>query len=561
MDSLSPLLAVVEKGSSAILLAIAESMRAGALADLSSEILTVIDEGAAPSKNSEHMRLQGAFAVRTGRNGHLDVARKTLSENVEDMHKLLQRLREQLDNTKLQLAMNAKRGYHITAPSKSISISQLGTEFIQMQPGGKFIRFSTNELVELNTRVNESLAEIWLLTDRELVTLQDAIWAKDTVSALHRLCDSIALLDALTSMISYCSMSQVQTVRPKLTVGGPIAVKGLFHPILAERSPTDIVPNDVFLSETSALHLITGRNNSGKSTFLRSTALISILAHTGCSVPAEFASFRILRNILTRFNTSDDITASQSHHSKEMQEIGTIIHAACTSKRGIPHPSSLILVDELGRSTTPLDGFSIAYAVAERLASTPNVLTLFATHFPALGALQFATPIVQSFHLESVASPGPAKPRPTEPANLGTSQGDGAEGAQNLSKRDPPNGENSRAFTYKVIKGALEDETYGIDAAQSAGFPDRVLQEAQRLRDKLPARSLKSAEDFKTAYMADQSTLYTRHRNVVHIAQQLSNLRGSAGEIGEDALRTQLKALKAKIQVAGARTQAKSDAT
>jgi hypothetical protein len=86
MDSLGAILQVVETGSSAILLAIAESLRAGALVDLSNEIVTVLDESAAPSRNTEHMRLQGAFAVRTGRNGHLDVARKTLSENVEDMH-------------------------------------------------------------------------------------------------------------------------------------------------------------------------------------------------------------------------------------------------------------------------------------------------------------------------------------------------------------------------------------------------------------------------------------------------------------------------------------------
>lgn len=557
MDSLSPILAVVEKGSSAILRAIAEAMRTDALENLSNEIVTVLDEGAAPSKNTEHMRLQGAFAVRTGRNGHLDVARKTLSENIEDMQKLLERLREQLDNPKLQLSMNVKRGYHISAPLKSMAISELGSEFIQIQDSGKLVRFSTDELVELNTRVNESLAEIWLLTDRELEGLLGVIWARDTVSALHRLCDSIALLDALTSMVSYSSLSQVPTSRPKFTTGGPIEIKGACHPILAERNPAGVVSNDVFLNETSALHVITGRNNSGKSTFLRSTALTSILAHTGCNVPAELASFRILRNIFTRFNTSDDINTSQSHHSMEMQEIGAIIQATCARVREGPQPQSLILVDELGRSTSTLDGFSIAYAVAERLASIPNALTLFVTHFAALGAIHYNIPIVQNFHLETTKRstlpvPNVIGPRPLDGGHPTNTVDD------ENAKTDRDEQESAVSFTYKVVNGTMGDETYGIETAKSAGFPDRVIQKALQIRKQLPARSLKSANDFRLTYMTDQETLHTRRRNIVSVALQLSNLRVSAHDMNEELLKAKLQELQTSIHTARARSRGKT---
>lgn len=241
MDCLGPLLQAVETGTSAILLAISESLRAGPLTDLSNEILTVLDEDSAPSRSTESMRLQGAFAIRQGRNGHLDVARKTLSENLEEMHSLLETLREQMDLSKLTLAMNAKRGYHLAIPAKNVDLATLSEDFIQVQTAGKMVRFSTNTLTELNSRVSESLAEIWQLTDRELGSLLDIILEKSSISALHCLCDSIALLDALLSFVSYSSLSEIGTVRPTLSSKGPLAIKAGYHPILVARNPTETV--------------------------------------------------------------------------------------------------------------------------------------------------------------------------------------------------------------------------------------------------------------------------------------------------------------------------------
>jgi DNA mismatch repair ATPase MutS len=487
----------------------------------------------------------------------------------------LERMREQLDQPKLALTMNAKRGYHFSINAKLISTGKLGVEFIQVQATGKVVRFSTNALSELNSRVNESLVEIWQLTDRELALLLDVIWAKDTVSALHCLCDSIALLDAMTALVSYCSLSPVATVRPVFTDGGPIAVKSGHHPILVTRSPHDAVPNDVFLSETSAMHIITGRNNSGKSTFLRSVALNTILAHTGCNVPAEFASFRLLKNVCTRFNTSDDINSQLSHHSKEMQEIGAILSATTLTSRRKEYPQSLVLVDELGRSTNTVDGFSIAYAVAERLASTPNVLTLFTTHFAALGSLQFSLPVVHGFHLATTTATAHGQPRLTaaqqayhdqqreqrrqreaeKVAKDCNSDSAAAAVSQEIDDRPLP------AFTYKVVEGELLDESYGIDTARAAGFSERVLASARSIRDALPARRLTSAEAFISKHHATSGVDgmgATRSRNAVRIAEKLSHLRGAMSKMDDAGLHQALRGLQAEVSAAGARRRAQS---
>lgn len=489
-----------------------------------------------------------------------------ISRSLHTRNIQLERMREQLDQPKLALTMNAKRGYHFSVNAKLISADNLGEDFIQVQTTGKIMRFSTNTLSELNARVNESLAEIWQLTDRELASLLDVIWARETVSALHRLCDSIAILDAMTAMVSYCSLSPVATVRPVFNHGGPIAIKNGHHPILVARTPSDAVPNDVFLSETSATHIVTGRNNAGKSTFLRSVALNAILAHTGCNVPAEFASFRYLDNVCTRFNTSDDINAMQSHHSKEMHEIGSILQATTVlSRRQDDYPQSLVLIDELGRSTQTLEGFSIAWSVAERLASTPSVLTLFTTHFAALGALRFTLPVVYSFHLATGASatrttagrqrqqhvPPKIQERPENATNKGAA----------IRSHDD---DGIPKFTYKVVKGELQDSHYGIDTARAAGFPERVVEIARNIRSALPARRLTSADAFTAAHHAPQGPFgakSTSRSNIVRVAEQLSHLRGSLDQMKTTDLRKALCALHRQLSTTASRSRERSTIT
>lgn len=436
------------------------------------------------------------------------------------MDDLAEQTRTKYNIPKLQLSMHLKRGFHFSIHKKFLDVKDFPDEFIQIDAGTKIHRFSSNELVQLNSRYHDSLQEIWRITEIELGSLLNEIFKVEAITALHRLCDSIAILDTMASFVSYSSYCQASTERPKLTIGGPIAMQNAFHPVLLDMKPRVAIPNDVFLDETSALHLISGRNQAGKSTFIRMVGLITVMAHTGCMVPAKFASIRILKRIATRFNTSDDPSQSQSNYSKEMHDIATILEAIrqqedstflenCGDKQTTPSPnlpSILILVDELGRSTSTLDGFAISYAVAEYLSSCPNVLTLFTTHFLGLGAMANINPVIKAFHLETVPLF----------ENQMTSIGTGLAG---------------RKFTFTVRSGTLTETSYGIDTARLAGFPNQVATQAHELLAGMPVRSIANANDFAKANLAfgqREKRQLQKTISLVSVAQRISLIQSSA---------------------------------
>lgn len=456
------------------------------------------------------------------------------------MDTLTEELQTKYNLPQLQLSMHLKRGFHLSIHRKFLQVKDFPDEFIQVDEGKKIHRFSSTELVHLNARYNDALQEIWKLTEIELGSLLNEIFKVEALTALHRLCDSVAILDTLTSFVTYSSFCPAQTERPKLTYGGPIALQKAYHPTLLDLKPQSAVPNDIFLDETSALHIISGRNQAGKSTFIRTIGLITVMAQTGCMVPAKFASVRILKRIATRFNTSDDISQSQSHFSKEMHDIATIIDgirehqdSANDEKAGNAQPtqdsnpqSTLVLIDELGRSTSTLDGFSIAYAVAEYLSSCPNVLTLFTTHFLGLGAMAKVYPVINAFHLETVPVPNEREPAHTEQESLA-----------------------QRKFTYTVLSGILTDTSYGIDTARLAGFPDRVTKEARDLLPQMPVRNIHRATDFAKAHFAlseREKRQLQKAKSVVSVAQRISLIQSSANDPGE--VRRLLMELQIKVR-------------
>lgn len=439
------------------------------------------------------------------------------------MNALTEELKTKYQLPKLQLAMNVRRGYHLTIPAKVLQVQDFPDEFIQVDEGQKLHRFSTTALVQLNARYQYSLQEIWKLQEIELASLLNTIFKVNVLTALHRLCDSIAILDMIISFVTYSSLCNVQTERPRLTASGPIALQLANHPILLHIRPNQVVPNDVFLDETSALHVITGRNQSGKSTFIRMVGLITIMAHAGCMVPAKFASVRLLRRVASRFARGDDITRQQSHFSQEMSDVAAIIRGIRereeslqdlkkrdggkkTDAKGIPS-NTLVLIDELGRSTSTVDGFSIAYAVARYLSSCPNVLTLFTTHFLGLGAISTVSPIISTFHLETIPVP---------------SEGQSAEASQLSSA--------PRKFTYNVLSGTLQETSYGISTAAHAGFVESIWKDAQMLSKEMPVRTINSVEDFASSHYglnAASKRLIRKTASVVTLAQRISLIKHS----------------------------------
>ncbi len=229
-------------------------------------------------------------------------------------------------------------------------------------------------------------------------------------------------------------------VRPEIAVDGVIDIHDGRHPVVELMLEDEMfVPNDVYIdTKKSRMSIITGPNMSGKSTYMRQTALITLMAQIGSFVPAAYAKISIVDRIFTRVGASDDLTAGQSTFMVEMSEVADILKFAT--------PNSLVILDEVGRGTSTFDGISIARSVAEHICNSKGLgcKTLFATHYHEL------------IELESFM-----------------------EGVKNYSIAVKKSGEGIR-FLRKIVRGGV-DESYGIEVAKLAGLPNKVVKRAREL--------------------------------------------------------------------------------
>ena len=218
------------------------------------------------------------------------------------------------------------------------------------------LQCQTVELLKRNQRITLSHQEVVLLSDKAIQTLIEEI--REHMSKLFKICEAIALLDMLTAFAQLVTSNDY--VRPHFT--DTLAIGAGRHPIREKIMQGNFVPNDVYASQQKRFQIITGCNMSGKSTYIRSIALMSIMAQIGCFVPATYASFPILHQLFARLGMDDSIETNVSTFAAEMKEIAFILRNV--DKR------SLVIVDELGRGTSTRDGLAIAIAIAEALVQS-----------------------------------------------------------------------------------------------------------------------------------------------------------------------------------------------
>lgn len=527
--------------NSSLLGVICSKLRAVEYTNLYLDICSVIEEDAKPMKDIEAMQQQAAFAIKSGRIGkllprfyplytssittivstntshfvavpwsseRLDLYRELLVELKSSMEDVARSVRQDHNLKKVHLKYHVKRGYHLTAPHMEIDRSSLPPGFILLDSGTYKISFTTSELEILSIRFEEALTEIWTMTAVEVGSLIEKVLHKDALMALYGLCDYVALLDVLTSFVNYAAFTPVDMALPRFYSEGPLILKRAHHPLLLHVNPETSVPNSMFMCLASNVHIITGRNQAGKSTFIRMVGANVVLAHIGCFVPAEAMVLPIMNRICARLNNNQDMTQCASHFSREMRDLATIqkvipkaLHMSVDGRHqdtwnaNAPDSTSvptttgsastvvdsskvkLILIDELGRATSATYGFAVAWAVLEDLARTPGVYSLFTTHFHGLTALTTLCPTVQAFYCEAMVG------RPASSA-AALGQGTGTE----------VNGQVK--FTYKLVGGSLEDTWYGLETARQAGFPTEVTDDAEQLKNQVPATSVVFVKDF-----------------------------------------------------------------
>ncbi len=406
-----------------------------------SQILAAAIESDCPA----HLRDGGV--IKTGFNSELDELRN-ISKDVRTW--LAQYQQKEIQRTgisNLKVGFNNVFGYYIEI-SRSYA-DKAPPDYVRKQTIKNAERYITDELKKYEEKILTAGEKSLALEQKlfEQVRVQCCGYTKEIMS----LAEVVATVDCLCAM-AHLALSQHYT-RPKLTNGTELVIRDGRHPVLAEILGNEFVPNDVELGEGNRdVAIITGPNMSGKSTYIRQTALLVLLAQTGSFIPAKQATLGLVDRIFTRIGASDEIVRGQSTFMVEMTETANIVNNA-TEK-------SLVILDEVGRGTSTYDGLSLAWAITEYIANKIKCRTLFATHYHELTALAELLVNVKNC---------------------------------NVAVREWM---DEVVFLHKIVPGGT-DKSYGIHVAKLAGIPKSILERSNEILAELENTFQKEASGEK----------------------------------------------------------------
>ncbi|MBQ6946453.1 MAG: DNA mismatch repair protein MutS, partial [Clostridia bacterium] len=395
--------------------------------------------------------------IKEGYNEKLDEYALLLSDTASVINQMQEKERERTGIKNLKISYNRVFGYYIEVTRAYFD--KIPEDYIRKQTLTDKERMITPELKDLEYKIL-SAKDKKVLLEQELF---DELL--DTIAASYYRIRTTA--SALAELDVFCSFSQIATdqnyVKPDLTEGDELQIVEGRHPVVeCNLKDTLFVPNDIDLNASDRrIMVITGPNMGGKSTYMRQVAIITIMAQIGCFVPAKSARIGVVDKIFTRVGASDDLSLGDSTFMVEMKEVAYILNNAT--------PKSLLILDEIGRGTSTLDGMSIAQAVVEYLAQKKNLRakTLFATHYHELCALESTL-----------------------------------DGLINYNVTVKKRGEQV-VFLKKIVPGGA-DNSYGIEVAALAGIPKPVVTRAREILDTLSVEQPKREYTTKTEELTDQ---------------------------------------------------------
>ena len=381
--------------------------------------------------------------IRDGYNADVDKYRKAKTEGKTWLAELEAKERDKTGIKNLKIKYNKVFGYYLEVTN---SYKELVPEyFTRKQTLANAERYITPELKELEDMIlgaEDKLAalEYDLFCDVRNKIAEQVVRIQQTAKAVAKL-DVFVSLAVVAEQNNYC--------RPKMNENGIIDIKGGRHPVVEKMIHNEMfIDNDTYLDNgNNRIAIITGPNMAGKSTYMRQTALIVLMAQIGSFVPAASARIGIVDRIFTRVGASDDLASGQSTFMVEMNEVANILRNATSN--------SLLVLDEIGRGTSTFDGLSIAWAVVEHI-SNPRLLgakTLFATHYHELTELEGKLNNVHNYCI-AVKEKG-----------------------------------DDIVFLRKIVKGGA-DKSYGIQVAKLAGVPDSVIERAKEIVEELIANDI-----------------------------------------------------------------------
>ena len=399
--------------------------------------------------------------IREGYNPDVDKFRTARTDGKKWLGELEARERERTGIKSLKIKYNRVFGYSLEVTN---TFKELVPEnYIRKQTLVNAERYITQELKDLEDVILGAEDKLYALEYQLFSDVRDKVG--NEVVRIQRTAKAVAALDVFASLALVAERNNY--VRPKVSENGIIDIKNGRHPVVERVIENDMfIANDTFLdNHKKRISIITGPNMAGKSTYMRQTALIVLMAQIGCFVPAQKASIGIVDRIFTRVGASDDLASGQSTFMVEMTEVANILRNA-TSK-------SLLILDEIGRGTSTFDGLAIAWAVIEHISNTKlcGAKTLFATHYHELTELEGKISGVNNYCI-AVKEKG-----------------------------------DDIVFLRKIVKGGA-DKSYGIQVAKLAGVPEPVIQRAKELVEELSDADITAAVKDLTAPKKKQKVVY-----------------------------------------------------
>ncbi len=418
--------------------------------------------------------------IKEGYNKELDELKKMSLHGKDWIAAMQQKERERTGIKSLKIGYNSVFGYYIEVTKANLS--QVPADYIRKQTTAGGERFYTPELKEKETMI--------LSSDEKIVALEFSIFSEinsfiaGKSKELQILAQAISELDVISNFAQVAVNNKY--TKPDVNDSCSILIRDGRHPVVENAMPGGFVPNDTMMNcIDNQFLLLTGPNMAGKSTFMRQTALIIVLAQIGSFVPAAYASIGLVDRIFTRVGAFDDLSSGQSTFMIEMTELANILNNA-TQK-------SLILLDEIGRGTSTYDGYSIAKAVVEYIHNKDRVgvRSLFATHYHQLTSITANLKRVKNYHVAV--------------------KEDGCD----------------LIFLRKIIPGAT-DRSYGIHVAKLAGVPIKVTQRAKEILKEVEDGSAISGRG-KDSARYTQLMLFDSEKNMESpVIDELKNLNVDA---------------------------------
>jgi len=429
------------------------------------------------------LHLKEGGLIKKGVNPDLDELKEIKEKGSEWIREYQEKLRQETGIQSLKIGFNKVMGYYIEITKPNLKF--VPDYFKRRQTLSNSERFTTEELQRFEEKILSADEKIKALEYEIFMNLREEV---SLMSArIGETAQHIGILDAIQSLAQIGA--EKGWVKPQITEDFSIEIEEGYHPVIKEFIP-DFVPNNLKMNEDSYFHIITGPNMAGKSTFIRQSAIIVLLAHTGSFIPAKSGKIGLVDGIFTRIGSGDALAKGLSTFMVEMLEIANIINNA-TSR-------SFIVLDEVGRGTSTYDGISIAWAISEYLSKKLKVKTLFATHYHELTKLEKEIKGVKNFYMYVKEEGKDIK------------------------------------FLYKVFEG-FTNKSYGIYVAKLAGVKYEIIKRAEEILKIFEEKQFKKLESYQLKQ--EKKGLKTDYHIDVDKQKRLFNTKVEGKEKKEEYLK------------------------